>query len=307
MWVSFPKMSALRNCLLLGGLFLVLVACGGRETSSDEAPPRFVTTIPPFEMILTPMVEGRATVDRLLEPGASPHTFDPTPSDVRLATEGAALLFGAESLDGWAADLPTARQVALADLVPRDVQLEFGEGEHEPGTGSTMDPHFWTDPMVVRRLLPVLADTLCAIDTDGCSTYRANADSFATVLAALDTQIESIVQPIRDTPVFLAQPFFRYFLRRYGPQLAGVVEPQPGAEPTPRQLHRIVEHARTSGARAILTQQAVASRPAQAVAESTTLPLVALDPLGGTAARSTYTDLLLHNARVLRDSLAGSP
>jgi zinc transport system substrate-binding protein len=299
-------MSVLRNCVLLGGLFLVFAACGDGESTSGQESLRYVTTIPPFEMILTPVVDGRATVDRLLEPGASPHTFDPTPSDVRAATESMALFLGAETLDGWAADLPASRHVALVDLVPRDHQLEFGAGGHGQEVGPTIDPHFWTDPTVVRRVLPVLVDTLCAIDSGGCSTYRANADSFATVLATLDTQIESIVRPIQDTPVFLAKPFFRYFLHRYGPQLTGIVEPQPGAEPTPRQLHRVVERARTSGAQAILTQQAVSSRPAQAVSESTTLPFVVLDPLGGTATRSTYTDLLLHSARVLRDSLAGA-
>lgn len=288
---------------VVGGFLLGLAGCGDDAAPPGDGRPRFVTTIAPFEMILAPMVEGRGTVERLLEPGASPHTFDPTPSDLRTATNGEALVYGAESLDGWAADLPAPRHLALGPLVPPDGRLAFEGGGHG-GTGK-MDPHFWTDPMAVYRLLPVLADTLCALDAEGCSTYRANADSFATVLAALDTQIESIVRPVRDTPVLLAQPFFRYFLRRYGPRLAGVVEPRPGAEPTPRQLHRIVTRARTSGARAILTQRALSGRTAGAVAESAAIPLVVLDPLGGTEGRRTYTELLLSNARILRDSLAG--
>jgi ABC-type Zn uptake system ZnuABC Zn-binding protein ZnuA len=296
----FSEMSVLRNCVVLGGFLLVLAACGGAEAPPEQGQPRFVTTIPPFGMILAPMVEGRGTVETLLEPGASPHTYDPTPSDVRAVTNGTALVYGADHLDGWAAELPADHRLALIDLLPASAQRTFDENE-------TVDPHFWTDPQAVTSLLPVLADTLCAIDASGCSTYQTNADSFATALATLDTRLGSMMQPVRDTPVILAQPFFRYFLYRYGPRLVGVVEPRPGAEPTPRQLQSMVHLADTSGAQAILTQQHLSARAAQAVAESAALPLVPLDPLGGTEGRATYAELLLDNARLLRDSLAEAP
>lgn len=300
MRLPFSKISVLRKCVVVGGLFLVLAACGGGEAPPREEQPRFVTTIPPFGMILAPVVEGRGTVETLLEPGASPHTYDPTPSDVRAVSNGTAFVYGAEHLDGWAADLSASHRLALVDLLPMSARRSFDEDD-------TVDPHFWTDPQAVMSLLPVLADTLCAIDAHGCSTYRANADSFATALAALDTRLQSMMQPVRGTPVLLAQPFFRYFLHRYGPRLAGVVEPRPGAEPTPRQLQAMVQTAMSSGARAVLTQQHLSARAAQAVAESAVLPLVALDPLGGMEGRETYPKLLLDNARVLRDSLASSP
>jgi zinc transport system substrate-binding protein len=292
--------------LLLGGLLLLIAtACGGEAPRSGAEGPHFVTTIPPFEMILAPLVEGRGTTERLLAPGASPHTYDPAPSDLRATTRATALVYGAEALDGWAATLPASRRLGLVDLLPPDVQLAFdAPGAEGP---PAVDPHFWTDPQAVRRLLPALADTLCAIDAPGCPTYRANADTFAAELAALDAQVRSIVAPVRGTPVFLAQPFFRYFLRRYGPRLVGVVEPRPGTEPTPQQLHRLVRRAQASGARAVLTQRSLSARAARAVAEPTALPMVALDPLGGAAGRATYAELLRANARILRDSLAAAP
>jgi zinc transport system substrate-binding protein len=292
--------------LLLGGLLLLIVtACGGEAPRPGGEGPHFVTTIPPFEMILRPVVEGRGTTERLLAPGASPHTYDPAPSDLRATSRATALVYGAAALDGWAATLPAERRLVLVDLLPADAQLAFdAPGAEGP---PAVDPHFWTDPQAVRRLLPVLADTLCAMDAAGCPTYRANADTFAAELTALDARLRSLLTPVRETPVFLARPFFRYFLRRYGPRLVGVVEPRPGTAPTPRQLHRLVRRARASGARAVLTQQALSGRAARAVAEPLALPLVPLDPLGGTAGRTTYADLLLTNARILRDSLAAGP
>ena len=286
---------------------LLLAACGGGEAPSSDERPRFVTTIAPFEMILRPVVEGRGTVERLLDPGASPHTYDPTPSDLRAVSNATALVYGAEHLDGWAADLSADRRLALVDLLPPNARLSFEEGGHGGAGDATIDPHFWTDPLAVKGLLPALADTLCALDADGCTTYRANADSFATALAALDTRLQRIMGPVRETPVLLAQPFFRYFLHRYGPRLVGVVEPRPGTQPTARDLRRLVEQARAAGARAVLTQRQLSDQAAAAVAEPSALPLIQLDPLGGVEGRDTYASLLLSNARRLRDSLARTP
>jgi zinc transport system substrate-binding protein len=280
---------------------LLLAACGGEPPSPDPEAPRFVTTIPPFEMILRPIVDGRGTVERLLAPGATPHTYDPTPSDLRATTGATALVYGAESLDGWAAGLSAPRRLVLLDLLPAGAQRAFESDGHHGTAG--VDPHFWTDPLAVKQLLPVLADTLCALDAKGCSVYRANADSFATALTALDTRLRALLEPVRDQPVLLARPFFRYFLDRYGPRLLGIVELQPGTEPTPRQLKRLVDRAEATGARAVLTQEAFSERAARAVAESADIPLVPLDPLGGTAGRTTYADLLLDNARRLREAL----
>jgi zinc transport system substrate-binding protein len=258
-------------------------------------------------MVLRPVVEGRGTVERLLDPGASPHTYDPTPSDLRAVSNATALVYGAEHLDGWAADLSADRRLALVDLLPPSARLSFGEDGHGGAGDATIDPHFWTDPLAVKGLLPVLADTLCALDAAGCATYRANADSFATALAALDTRLQRIMGPVRETPVLLAQPFFRYFLHRYGPRLVGVVEPRPGTQPTARDLRRLVERARAAGARAVLTQRQLSDQAAAAVAEPSALPLIQLDPLGGVEGRDTYASLLLSNARRLRDSLARTP
>lgn len=291
---------------MAGALLLVVGACSDPDPAADDSP-RFVTTIPPFEMILRPVVEGRGTVERLLDPGASPHTYDPTPSDLRATTSATALVYGAEHLDGWAADLPTDRRLALVDLLPPSARLSFGEEGHGPADTATVDPHFWTDPLAVASLLPALADTLCAIDTAGCATYRANADSFATRLAALDARLQQLTAPVREARVLLAQPFFRYFLHRYGPRLAGIVAVRPGTQPTARDLQRLIEQAEAADARAILTQRQLSAQAATAVAEPTTLPLIQLDPLGGTEGRDTYAALLLGNARHLRDSLGTEP
>lgn len=283
------------------------MGCGDDAPAPSERP-LIVTTIPPFAAIAAPVVGERGAVTALLSAGDSPHTYEPKPSDVQRVEGATALLHGAPHFDEWAADLPAAHHVALLGLVPMGYQRPaVADIRASAADTGVRDPHFWTDPLAVRALLPALTDTLCALDAEGCSTYAANADSLAAALVELDTELRALLDPVRDAPVMLAQPFFQYFMHRYGPEVVGVVEPQPANEPSPRALQTLVERARRMGVQAIFVQQQLPPRAAEAVAEGAGLPIVALDPLGGTDGRMAYRDLLLYNAQVIRDALLNPP
>jgi zinc transport system substrate-binding protein len=277
----------------------------GCRTPDDQpaAPdrPQYVTTIYPFAAILVPVLEGRADVEHLLPSGASPHTHDLRPSEVRMAAQSTALLYGAPHLDEWATGMDAPAHVALLDLLPASQQLMLPGPDGAPT--DDLDPHFWTDPLAVRALLPALADTLCTLDEDGCSHYQANADSFARALDALDTELRQILASVQGARVMLGQPFFQYFLRRYGVALVAVVEPVPGREATPRRLRRLADEAKAAGVTALFVQPQLPANAARAVAETAGLPVVDLDPLGGSLTQPTYAELVRTNARTIREAL----
>jgi zinc transport system substrate-binding protein len=283
-------------------LAVALLAGCRSEEGAPVAPerPHYVTTIYPFAAILAPVLEGRADVEHLLPSGASPHTHDLRPSEVRHATRSTAMIFGAPHLDAWAAEMDAPAHIVLLDLLPAAHRLML------PGLDGTatddVDPHFWTDPLAVRALLPALADTLCALDGGGCSRYQANADSFARALDRLDTELRQMLTSVESTRVMLGQPFFQYFLRRYGFDLVGVVEPVPGREATPRRLRALAETAREENVAVLFVQPQLPANAARAVAEAADLPVVGLDPLGSRATGS-YADLLRANARTIREAL----
>lgn len=297
-----------------------------------------MTTIPPLGMILEPIAGARAEVDVLLGPGDSPHTYDPRPSDVQSAEGSLLLAYAHPHLDGWAASLPAPRRLQLVPLVPKAFRLDMPDGHHESGHDESshqesghdasdkqassdhagaehagdrhgvrdVDPHVWGDPKAVSALLPALADTLCSVDPAGCSAYRANADTFATDLQALDVRLQAMLRPVKGKRAMLSQPFFRYFLRRYGVELVSTVEPLPAKEPSPRQIQALAEQAAASKVAVIFTQSQLPDRAARVVSETAGVPVHALDPIGGVDGRRTYEDLLLYNAREVMRALRAS-
>lgn len=282
------------SALLMLLLGVAVSGCGpnAAEDAANDDEPLYLTTTPPLEFILDEVVGERGHVERLLAGSSSPHTHDPRPSNARAAARSTALFYGAPSLDAWAAGLEAAHTVSLLELVPDSALLRL------PGRDE-IDPHFWLDPLAVRALLPALSDTLCTLDASGCDGYRTRVRIFDDRLGELHRELSATLAPLQGQAVMLAHPFLSYFARRYGLDVAAVVEPSAGAEPSPRRVRQLIEQVHTDDVHAVVTMPQHSSRAAQAVADEAGVPVVELDPLGGVAGRDTYTELLRYNARRL--------
>ena len=277
--------------------------------NAEEAP-TYVATAPPLGMILREVAGNRAEVHILLPPGASPHTYEPKPSEVRTLAQATAFFYGGELLDGWAADLRSADKVAMCDLVPEELRLPLPVHghhhghDHAHGDEVEEDPHFWTSPRTVRSMLPPLVEALAQRDPAGANEYAANAQRFDAALGELDRELAGTLADVRGEHLLLFHPSFGYLMHDYGLELAAVVEPVPGQEPTPQFFAQLAELTERENLKAVFTEPQLPSAPAQAIARETGLPLFELDPLGGGAGRSTYAGLLRYNARTLAEALA---
>lgn len=275
-----------------------------------SAQPRYVTTIPPFREIIKAVVGDRGEVHSLLPPGASPHTYELRPSDVLKIEKAPAFFLGGKNLDDWALKLKNRHRIELLGLVPQDLLLyvkehhdesHIHEDDHHHGSG--VDPHFWTDPLTVKGLLPALTDSLCAIDPGGSDIYHKNSILFAQQLEDLYQKINEMLAPVRGKAVVLSHPFFQYYLHRFGIPMVDAVEIFPGREPSPKEIKQIIQQVKRKQVQAIFTHPQLADRPAKIIAEASGLKIYELDPLGGTVGRQSYEELLLYNTHKLVESL----
>ncbi len=294
-------------------LLACAAGCGGPSADRPPGgPPALVATIEPLAMILRELAGEQADVARLLPPGASPHTYEPAPSDIR-RVQGAVLFYVSPLLDAWAARLPVEEKIEVIALLPAEMRRTFPpgfhehsgdgheQGDHEPG--AEIDPHFWLDPLAVAALAGPLAGRLAELDPTGASAYKANAAAFIEKLAAFDAELAQTLAPVRGRALILMHPSINYMLARYGIELAGVVEPAAGREPSPRDMHELTQRVGQRGVRAIFSEPQLPRRPAEALAEATGAKLGEIDPTGGVAGRADYFSLLRFNAAALAEAL----
>ena len=179
------------------------------------------------------------------------------------------------------------------------------EGEHDDHhhDHGTDNGHFWSDPTVVKMILPDLVKRLSALDPEGAQTYEQNAAKFAADLERLDTELKKVFEGMNDRPVFMFHPSWTYFMHRYNLSVAGMIDPSPGKEPTPRFIANLIETAKTKNVRAVFTEPQLPRRPAEVIAEACKLPVYEIDPNGGVEGRHTYRELIEYNAGMLKKAL----
>lgn len=284
----------LRRCLLaLTLLASASLALAGRPT--------VVVSIHPYADLVQRVAGPDAEVIQVLPSGASPHTFEPSPSDAR-AIARAGLVVRNGGVDDWLARLVQAANpgvptfVALASLRFQPIQGDAQEGAN---------PHVWLDPSLMAELVPPLAEAIAAVDPPHAAGYRTRAAGLADALRALDGELAGTLAPVAGKPFVPFHDGWPYFARRYALDLVVTLEPFPGREPSARYLAQAVAAIRAAGAPVIFSERQLDPRPAEVVAQSAGVHVLLLDPLGRDD--ESYEELLRAAAATVREGLAGAP
>ncbi len=275
-----------------------ILSCG--RTPSESADPVWVATIPPLAEMVQAIAGDEAHVVTLLPPGASPHSYAPKPSDVAQAESASAVFFVAPNLDGWIVRYADLARVSVFTFIDESLRLKM---DHDHGSDSDWDPHFWMDPTLMMAIAPQVAAVMAERDSEHAETYRARATEYMRRLETLDGDIAATLAPIRGRSVLLVHPSLSYFLRRYDIPVAGYVEPIQGRKPSPMDLKELIEVAQQQQVRAVFSETQLPRQSVAAIAESLNLPLFELDPLGGVEGRMDYESLVRFNAQVLLEAL----
>lgn len=312
--------------ILLGALWipaalLGALASGGGAPASAQAPVGAVATIPPLADVVGRIGGELVEVESLLAPGASPHTFEPRPGQVRSLARAKLVVGVGAGLDDWALRLATGGSfelvLAAEEAEKAGLALPSGEGGHDHGgehagaghssEHGAVDPHVWLDPVLVRdAVAPAIAEALVRLLPGHEAAVRANLEAFQRELDALDREVRELLGPLPSKTFIGYHSAWAYFARRYGLQEVASVAAFPGQEPSARWVASVVEAARRHRVRAIFTEPQLSPKAAEVIAAEIGGVVLLLDPLGGTGERRTYVDLIRYNARAIASALGAA-
>lgn len=292
---------------------LIALALSHQVALSQEVtdPLEVVVSIHPWADLVSRVGGEDVEVTALLPAGASPHAFEPLPSQATLLGQADLVVLNG-GLDGWLARLldavaPAARRLVLMDLVDF-VPIQADEHDSvegsRPAVADAANPHIWLDPVVAARAVAVVATELSTLRPESAQRFESRARALEAELAQLDADLTSLLAPVRDRPFVPFHDAWAYFARRYRLNLVATLEPFPGREPSARYVAETVLAVRRAGARVIFDERQLSGRTARVVAESGGLQVVTLDPIGGPPGPESYFDLLRHNARLIAEALA---
>ncbi len=268
--------------------------------------PRIAATVFPIYDIARNIAGDRLDVIAILPPGASPHTYEPSPRQLR-ELEGVALVFSVgHGLDDWTAvlieTLPNARKIVVDDGINL---IELSATEARGGHGHEgANPHYWLSTINGKLIARNIAAEVIKLDPAGAGDYEANLEVF---LAKLDSAGERIRRRIDGLPTKKMMTFhnsWAYYADEFGLEIVGTFEPFPGKLPTPRYLAELHELAKRHGVKSLFSEPQLSSETAASFVSDMGLELYALDPLGGVEGREDYIGLLEYNSEIIERALS---
>jgi zinc transport system substrate-binding protein len=289
-------------CATLLFLFLGL----GTSTCSQRAPFETSDTRLPVVASILPLADfvrqvggDRVQVEVLVPAGASPHTYELTPSQLMAVTHARVLVLNGVGLEFWAGKVISSANNPNLTVVTVSEGLKIIAGDaDEPGG----NPHTWLSPLNAIRQVDKIRAALVKTDPAGAEIYRANADRFQRELRALDEEIRKAVAGYSSRSFISFHAAWSYLARDYGLEEAAVIESRPGQEPSPAEIAAIVEKAKEIKAKAIFAEPQFSLKAAVAVAEECGARVLLLNPLG-LPPDYRYIDLMRYNLSEITQAL----
>jgi ABC-type Zn uptake system ZnuABC Zn-binding protein ZnuA len=236
-----------------------------------------VASITPLADFARQIGGNRVQVDVLVPPGASPHTYELAPAQLKAVTRARVLILNGVGLEFWADGVISSADNPDLIVVTASEGIKVLAGDEDSPGGN---PHIWLSPQKAMIQVERIRDAFAKADPAGAEAYRGNADKFLQELHALDQEIRTAVAGFSSRRFISFHAAWSYFAADYGLEEAGVVESRPGQEPSPAEIAVIVRKAREIKARAIFAEPQFSSKAAETIADESGIRVLMLNPLG---------------------------
>jgi len=213
------------------------IGCSTKEATPDNNKLNVTATIFPEYDFARAIAADKANISMMIAPGASVHSFDPSPSDIiKIQKSDVFIYIGGES-DVWvdnildSLDKSSMKIVRLMDYLTAFEEeikegMEHEEDEHEKDGHSheneeedekTYDEHIWTSPKNAVKLIEIICSAMIEKDIANTAFYTENAQRYKEEIENVDKEIEDVIANAKHKKIIVADKFpFLYFTKHYG-------------------------------------------------------------------------------------------
>jgi len=270
-------------------IFLFIVMFSFLNASTQE----LTVNILPQKYFVEKIVKDKFTINVMVKPGASPHNFEPKPSQMRsLVASKVYFLIGDATEKNWIEKFKqNAKNTLFVDTTIGVEKIEMAKHEHEEVAQhdhkkdekdeehdhSGLDPHIWLDPVLVKIQAKNIYEAMIKIDSANSDFYKTNYEEFLKELETLDSNIKTILAPHKDKAFMVFHPSWGYFAKRYDlEQISIEIE---GKEPKPNELVELIEESKKHDIKIVFVSPQFSQKSAQAISKNIGANVVAIDPL----------------------------
>ena len=229
---------------------------------------RVAVTILPQAEFVEKIGGEKVEVTVMIPPGASPHTYEPTPRQL-IELSNTKIYFQVGS--GVDFELSFLNKILEANREMLVVNCSEGIKIMD------RDPHVWLSPRNAKKMVMNIYKALIQVDPENSNYYRKNLESYLKELDNLDRDIREILRNVTRRCFMIYHPAWGYFARDYN--LTQIPVEKHGKEPTARGLIALIDQAMRLNVKVIFVSPQFDKKKAETIAENIHGRIVFLDPL----------------------------
>ncbi|QNG20155.1 metal ABC transporter substrate-binding protein [Rhodococcus triatomae] len=292
--------------VLGAALVASLTSCSALADADDDRPV-VLTTFTVLADIASNVAGDDLRVESITKPGAEIHGYEPTPGDIRRASQADLILDNGMNLEAWfsrfVADLDVPHVVVSDGVEPIDIAEDAYRG--------MPNPHAWMSPLNVEIYVANMARAFAELDPDNADTYAERGRAYSAELQTVQNELVSslAVLPANERALVTCEGAFSYLARDAGLTEKYIWAVNAEQQATPQQVAGVIDFVRANEVPAVFCESTVSDAPMQQVVSATgarfggVLYVDSLSEADGPV--PTYLDLIRHDSRTVIDALTG--
>ncbi len=292
--------------LLLLVLSVALVGCGGTDKPAEKKtaePFRIVTSFYPMYVAtinITDGVDGVEVYNMTKPQTGCLHDYQLMTEDMKTLEKADSFVINGAGMEDFM-DKVTEQQKKLKVIdASRGIELIHDDEEGD-------NPHVWLSVTDAITQVRNIADQLKEADPTHAAAYEKNAAAYIEKLTSLKSEMHAALDTVPHKDIVTFHEAFPYFAKEFNLNIIGVVEREPGTEPTPTELQETIEQVNALPTKVLFTEPQYSPAAAETIARETGAKIYTLDPVvtgeATPAAKNAYIDTMKKNMQVLKEAL----
>ncbi len=162
------------------------------------------------------------------------------------------------------------------------------------------NPHYWLDPENGRRIAHAIQAKLTEMRPEDSAYFEQRLQSFGQRLTTMEKTWDEEMKPYRGRKVVSYHKSWPNFVKRFGLDVVGYIEPRPGIPPTPGHTLELIGMMRRDNVKVILVEPYFDLKTPNSIASQTGGQVVVLLPsVGGEKEVTDYFKLFDYDIALL--------
>lgn len=280
--------------------------------SKKESTVNFVTSCYPVHIIAMNIADGINDVEikKMSENHSGClHDFQLQSKDLKNIEKSSAFIINGAGMENFLGKITEENQEikiidSSAGITLIDEKCDHDECEdeecdcHHHG-GS--NPHIWLSPENYIIQVENICEGMKSADPKNAERYQKNADMYIGKIKDLKIKMHSELEKFEGKNIITFHNAFPYFSKEFGINILGVINHEPGEEPSAQEILDTVNKIQQNDIKAIFTEPQYIDSAAKTISKETGVQIYTLDPcVTGENNKEAYINTMEKNMEILK-------